>query len=193
MENSSQSARDRKELQNAFRRLTTSIEIADVIGILMVVTAGLSAYTALMTRHLAEQLLMVTARPYVGTHGVSFDRIDSTEPRVVADIRNFGSVQAGETVIKGHLLFEGKEISGHRGPRTTVYAGVMSPGVPHPIFFHLPAMIYRSATDGHGDLRLHLEIRYTGPSGDAHCYDKNFAYDADDSQFYSDKGTIECK
>ncbi|MGO9606402.1 MAG: hypothetical protein ACLQAT_23935 [Candidatus Binataceae bacterium] len=183
----------REEIRAGFRRLSTSVEIADLIGVLMILVTGLSAYATWTTARLASQLLTITARPYLGVQGVRFDRTDSNEPRVLADLRNFGSVQATDAVITGHLLFDGKEVAGHRGPRSTIYAGVFSPGVPHPTYFHLPVDIYHSALDGRGKLQLHLEMRYKGLNGDSHCYAKSFSYDDDDAEFYSDHGTLECQ
>lgn len=183
----------REEFRSGFRRLITSVEIADLIGLLMILVTGFSAYATWTTAQLASQLLIITARPYLGVLSVHFDRTASPEPRVLADLRNFGSVQAMDVIIDGHLLFDGKEVAGHKGPRPTIYAGVFSPSVPHPTYFHLPAEIYRAALQGHGKLRLHLEMRYQGLGGDSHCYVKSFTYDDDDAEFISDHGTLECK
>ena len=94
-----------EELRSGIRRLVVSVELADLLGFLMILATAFSAYSTWRTAELAGQLLLITARPYLGNAGVHFDRIDTDEPRVVADLRNFGSVQATDTTIEGELLF----------------------------------------------------------------------------------------
>lgn len=176
------------------RRLTRSVEVADVLGLLMILVTGMSAYATWRTAELASQVLVITARPYLGTADVHFDRTNTEEPRVVADLRNFGTVQATDTAVDGYLLFNGNKVTGrHRGPTTVIDGGVFSPGVPHPVYFHLPADTYQAVQQAKGRLQLKIEMRYSGPGGDHHCYAKSFSYDRDDNEFYSDHGTLACK
>jgi hypothetical protein len=182
-----------EELRSGIRRLVVSVELADLLGLLMILATAFSAYSTWRTAELAGQLLLITARPYLGNAGVHFDRTNTDEPRVVADLRNFGSVQATDTTIEGQLLFNGQQVAGKKGPRSTIFAGVFSPNVPHLTYFHLPADTYHEAIDGKGKLQLKLEMRYAGPNGDRHCYSKSFTYDSDDGEFYSDHGTLSCK
>lgn len=182
-----------EELRTGIRRLVLSVEVADLLGLLMILATAFSAYATWRTAELANQLLLITARPYLGNAGVHFDRTDTDEPRVVADLRNFGSVQAADTTINGELLFNGQQVSGKKGPRPTIFAGVFSPNVPHLTYFHMPVATYREAVEGKGKLQLRLQMRYAGPGGDRHCYTKSFTYDSDDGEFYSDQGTLTCR
>jgi hypothetical protein len=186
-------ANNSEEVRSGLRRLVVSVELADLLGLLMILATAFSAYSTWRTAQLAGQLLLITARPYLGNKAVYFDRTDTGEPRVVADLRNFGSVQAINTTIDGRLLFNGHPIGGKKGPRSTIFAGVFSPNVPHPTYFHLPADTYREAIENKGKLQLRLEMRYAGPSGDRHCYSKSFTYDSEDGEFYSDHGTLSCR
>jgi len=78
--------------RNLLKQITTALEITDLIALMMVVVTGLSAYATWRTAEVTNQILLTSERPYVGIE--SLDLVDETSPKVRADLRNFGSVQA---------------------------------------------------------------------------------------------------
>ena len=72
--------------------IASTLQITDLIALMMVFVTALSAYATWKTAQVTNQILLTAQRPYIGVESVNL--IDSTSPKVVVDLGNFGSVQA---------------------------------------------------------------------------------------------------
>jgi hypothetical protein len=111
---------------------------------------------------------------------------------VVAELRNFGSVQAEHAVIGIVLIVNGKALPLDSEPQRQQAPVVLSPGVPHRFYRHLSTDIYRDAGQGKADLMVEIEVRYRGPRGDEHCYLARDRFDPIDAFFYPQRGSLSC-
>jgi hypothetical protein len=160
------------------------------MAVMMMFATALSAYATWKTAQVANEILLTSQRPYVGTESVKFDNVGSTNPRVVADLRNFGSVQAENASISIGLRVNGRPLSGGSEPQQQLDPVVLSPSVPHPFYRHIAAETYRDATQGKVHLVVEVRVHYSGPRGDKHCYLTRDAYDHVDGIFYSQGGSL---
>ena len=110
----------------------------------------------------------------------------------MADVRNFGTVQAEDAVINIVLKVDGKALSGNSEPQQQEAPIVLSPAVPHPYYRHIAAEMYRNAVEGKINLVVEIRVRYRGPRGDEHCYLTRHSYDYLDRVFYPSGGSLSC-
>jgi hypothetical protein len=178
-----------KTTRKLLSSIASTLQIADSIALMMVCVAALSAYATWKTAHLTNEILITSQRPYVGVESVSL--VNATSPRVVVDLRNFGSVQAEHTLISIVLRIDGKTLAFTSEPpqQATV---VLSPAVPHRFYRHISANTYRDVVAGKAELVVEIQVRYSGPRSDEHCYLARKRYDPLDNCFYSQKGSLSC-
>ena len=176
--------------RNLLRQIATSLEITDVIALMMVFATALSAYATLKIAQMTNQILLTSQRPYIGTESV--DLIGETNPKVSVDLRNFGSVQAEHAVIKIVLRVNGKALSSDSEPQEQETPLVFSPAVPHRFYRHISADTYRDALQGKANMVIEIRVRYRGPRGDEHCYLLRSSYDHVDGIFYPQGGSLSC-
>ena len=178
----------------ATRKLLSTIvstpQITDLIALMMVFVAALSAYATWKTAQVTNQILLTAQRPYIGVESVNL--IDSTSPKVLVDLRNFGSVQAEHAVIGVLLRVNGKALPLDSEPQRQQAPVVLSPAVPHRFYRHVSADTYRDAAQGKVDLVVEIQVRYRGPRGDEHCYLASQRYDPIDDFFYPQGGSLSC-
>ena len=182
----SQSAATRKLLST----IAGTLQVTDLIALMMVVVAALSAHSNWKTTQITNELLLTSQRPYIGTESINL--IGATSPRVVVELRNFGSVQAEHALISIALMVNGKVLpinSDSQRPQAPV---VLSPAVSHRFYRHLSADIYRDAVRGKADLTVEIDVRYRGPRGDEHCYLTRDRFDPIDAFFYPQRGSLSC-
>ena len=107
---------NRGELRtNVLRRVTGVLEVTDFIALLMVLATALSAYATWRTAQVTRQILLISQRPYIGTE--SMNLIDDTNPRVLIDLRNFGTVQAEDTAVSVVHRINGKVLPRYSQPQ----------------------------------------------------------------------------
>src|SRR5262249_15631829 len=94
-------------------RIASALEITDLIALMMLFVAGLSSYATFKTAQVTNEILLTSQRPYIGTESVKF--VNGTT--VVAELRNFGTVQAQDAVISIVLTVNGKALSGDSEPQ----------------------------------------------------------------------------
>jgi hypothetical protein len=71
--------------RNLLRRIISALEITDLIALMMVFVAGLSAYTTWKTSRVTNEILLTSQRPYIGIESVKF--ADEASSTIVADVR----------------------------------------------------------------------------------------------------------
>jgi hypothetical protein len=169
-----------------------TLEITDVIAAMMMFATAFSAYATWKTAQVTNEILLTSQRPYVGIESIKFDNVGSANPRVVADLRNFGTVQAENALISIGLRVNGRPLSGGSEQQQQLDPVVLSPSVPHPFYRHIAADTYRDATQGKVHLVVEVRVHYNGPRGDEHCYLTREAYDHIDGIFYPQGGSLSC-
>jgi hypothetical protein len=120
----------------AFRKLLRTIantlQITDLTALMTVFATALNAHATWKTTRITNEILLTSQRPYVGT--VSIKLIGATSPRVVVELRNFGSVRAKPAVISIALMLNGKELpldsesQRQQAPGCTVTSGISRQG-----------------------------------------------------------------
>lgn len=181
---------NRGELLSVLRSMVSALEVTDLIALLMVFATALSAYATWKTQQVTKQILLISQRPYIGTE--SMNLLGDTNPRVMIDLRNFGTVQAEDTVVSVVLKINGKVLPRDSEPQQPGAPVVFSPGVPHRFFRHMTSEMYRDAVQGKINLVVEIQVRYRGPQGDKHCYLAHDSYDNVDAVFYSRRGSLSC-
>jgi hypothetical protein len=168
----------------------TALEITDLIALMMVFVAGLSAYATWKTAQVTHEILLTSQRPYIGVESVNL--VDEANPKVVVDMRDFGSVQAEDATISIELKVGGKALSSNSESQLQNAPIVLSPAVPHRFYRHLNADTYRDAIQGKTSLVVQIFVRYRGPRGDEYCYLARDGYDYSDGVFYPLGGSLSC-
>jgi hypothetical protein len=106
----------------ATRKLLTTIigtlEITNVMAAMMMFATAFSAYATWKTAQVTNEILLTSQRPYIGVESIKFDNGGSANPRVVVDLRNFGSVQAENALISLRLGLDGRPLSGDSEQQT---------------------------------------------------------------------------
>jgi hypothetical protein len=171
-------------------RIASALEITDLIALMMVFATGLSAYATWKTAQVTNEILLTSQRPYIGVESVNL--INETNPKVVVDLRNFGSVQAEDAMISILLKVSGKALSGESEPQQQDAPLVLSPAVPHLFYRHITADTYRDVVQGKTNLVVDIRVRYRGPRGDEHCYLTRHSYDNIDRVSYPGGGSLSC-
>src|SRR5208282_2529392 len=115
---------------------------------------------------ISRQLMLVSQRPYVGTETVKLAKNASGLPSIMVDLRNFGTVQAEDVTLNEEILLDGNRLPSKCPGQCGQLAGVLSPGVPHRVYRHLPEEVYQVVADGRAALALKLLVRYRGPLHD---------------------------
>src|SRR5216683_8252030 len=90
-----------------------TLEITNVMAVMMMFVTSFSAYATWKTAQVTNEILLTSQRPYIGTESVKF--VNGTA--VVAELRNFGTVQAQDAVISIVLTVNGKALSGDSEPQ----------------------------------------------------------------------------
>lgn len=175
-------------IRKLLKRIASALEITDLIALMMLFVAGLGAYATWKTAQLTNEILLTSQRPYIGTESVKFVNVTT----VVAELKNFGTVQAQDAVISIVLTVNGKALSGDSEPQQQDAPVVLSPAVPHPFYRHITADTYRDVAQGKVNLAVEIRVRYRGPRGDEHCYLTRDRYDHVDGIFYPRGGSLSC-
>jgi hypothetical protein len=170
--------------------IASTLQAADLIAVMMVFVAAMSAYATWKTTQITNETLLTSQRPYIGTQSINL--IAATSPRLVVELRNFGSVQAEHAMISVVLIVNGKALPLDSEPQRQQSLVVLSPGVPHRFYRHLSTDIYQDAVQGKADLVVEIEVRYRGPRGDEHCYLARDRFDPIDAFFYPQRGSLSC-
>ena len=182
-------ASDRANTRNLLKRIASAVEITDLIALMMVFVTGLSAYATWKTAQVTNEILLTSQRPYIGVESVNL--VDEANPKVVVDMRNFGSVQAEDATISIVVKLDGRAFSGDSQSLQHT-AIVLSPAVPHRFYRHLSADTYREVLEGKTRLVVQIFVRYRGPRGAEHCYQASHGYDYVDRDFYPGGGSLSC-
>ena len=182
--------RDRTITQNLLKQIAGALEVTDFIALMMVLVTALSAYATWKTAQVTNEILLTSQRPYIGTE--SLNLIDEANPKIVADVRNFGTVQAEDAIISIVVKVNEKPLSGDSEPHPQDAPIVLSLAVPHRFYSHITADTYRDTVQGKANLVVEIRARYRGPRGDEHCYMARHSYDHIDGTFYSRGGSLSC-
>ena len=181
---------ERRATVKVLRSILSALEVTDLIALMMVFATVLSAYATWKTQQVTRQILLISQRPYIGTE--SMNLIDDKNPRVLIDLRNFGTVQAEDTVVSVVVRINGKVLVHDSESQQPGAPVVFSPGVPHRFFRHMTSEMYRDAVQGKINLVVEIQVRYGGPQGDKHCYLTRDSYDNVDNVFYPQRGSLSC-
>jgi hypothetical protein len=182
------SASDRTAIRNLLKRIASALEITDLIVLMMVLVTGLSAYATWKTAQVTNEILLTSQGPYIGTEAVSFT--DETNPKIVVDVRNFGSVQAEEATISIVVQVNGRTLRGDSEPQQQE-APVVTRRTASVLSSHRSRYLPR-CVQGRTNLVVEIRVRYRGPRGDEHCYLTRHSYDQIDRVFYSQGGSLSC-
>jgi len=175
------------------RRLSSAIQFADFMALLMVAATGFSAFATWRMTQLTTMILSVSERPYIGMQRVAFDYVDGTRARVLVDCRNYGSISANDGVARIHLLVDGQRLTGSDDSRdTTINVGMFSPSVPHPFHLFVPIKVYEAAREGRAKIVVYVQITYRGPDERQFCYNEMMTYDNRADTFDPNGGNNRC-
>src|SRR5712692_7754796 len=100
---------------NSAARMVSALEITDLIALTMVLATALSAYATWRTEQVTNQILLISQRPYIGLESINL--VGNTNPKVVEDLRNFGTVQAEQTRVSIVLRVNEDALSGDSEPQ----------------------------------------------------------------------------
>lgn len=174
------------------RRIARQLGFADLMAVLMVAATAMSAFATWRMAALTRTLLAVSARPYIGVAGVSFDTTRADIPRVRVEFRNFGHIYATDGVVRVRMLVDGKRLPRQSGAATTLNVGMVSPTVPHLFYRSVPNGIYSAVVDGRAKMVVRNMVHYRGPDQREFCYNEFFTYDPEAGGFVSIGGDDHC-
>ena len=175
-------------------RLGSIVRLADFMALLMVLATFFSAYATWRTAQVTSAIFAVTDRPFMGVEKVAFEAPDAQHPMIAVTFKNFGSIQALNTIIGAHAVVDGKEVKDPEYPMTETEAGIVSPNVPHVFHLTLPRDKYEAVIAGKSYLQVHVHMLYKGPAHDEGlCYFERYAYDFRSGIFGSSGGDDRCR
>jgi hypothetical protein len=179
-----------REILRTERRI---LSIADFMALMMVAATAFTALATWRTYKVSELIFAIQDRPFLGVQQVIFERIDSPEPAIVVDFRNFGPIPADGAIVAVTALLEGKPIPPRDGEGSASDQGTVSPGVPHFFYVFLLPDEYKKIVGGAAHLMVRVSIEYKGPALDRRfCYMKKLFYDAHTSTFRPAGGSSVC-
>jgi hypothetical protein len=176
--------------ERSFRiRMLAQLRFADFLAVMMVFSTAFSAYATWRTAKIADSIYMAAERAYFGIQSITFNNSRAGNPRVAIDYRNLGNVTAMHLRMLRRMSIDGAEI-----PSATkiIQPGVLSPGVPHLTYIHLPVGAYAPILAGRSSLRIQVVVAYTNPRQQPLCYMTTFTYDADEQNFDGSGGSLDC-
>jgi hypothetical protein len=173
--------------RSILRKLTSFMEFADLMALLMVAATAFSGYATWRTATIAGELLMSSERPYFGVEGVNLDRSFADDPRVFVEYRNFGHVPADEVNLQAMMFIDDQPLDSN-----TKNVGILSPNVPHHIYFHIPRDRFALVAAGHTTLSMQIHAWYRSASGRVFCYRERFVYMRDSGIFEISGGSSRC-
>jgi RpiB/LacA/LacB family sugar-phosphate isomerase len=103
---------------NSARTLVSALEITNLIALTMVFATALGAYATWRTEQVTNQILLISQRPYIGLESIKL--VGNTNPRVVEELKNFGTVQAEQTRVRIVINFKETLKARFRGRGHTV-------------------------------------------------------------------------
>ena len=106
--------------------IASTLQVADLIALMMVFVAAMSAYATWKTTQITNEILLTSQRPYIGTQSINL--IAATSPRLVVELRKFGSVQAEHALISVVLIVKGRALPLDSEPQRQQSPAVLSPG-----------------------------------------------------------------
>ncbi|MFI5352022.1 MAG: hypothetical protein ACHQZS_03590 [Candidatus Binatales bacterium] len=173
-------------------RLSNLVAVTDVMAIMMVLATVLSAYATWRASRISSLLFLVSERPYIGVERLALERPDHGGARLVIDYRNFGHVQATETVLTAQVMVDGKEVGESDERGRIVRAGIISPQVPNHLYSYFADDLYQGILAGKSPVVVTLNVDYRGPAGEKFCDYERFTYDYRSAWFGSDGGSTDC-
>lgn len=178
--------------KSLMRRFTEVLRFADFLALLMVAATAFSAYAAWRTAQVTSHIFAVEERPFIGIERVTFERGDTPNPRAVVEYRNFGKIPASGASIAVTALADGRRIAQSPNEMSSISAGMLSPGVRHFFYTHLPVDTYKSIVSGKVNLMIDVRAEYKGPGGAAYCYTERVIFDYRSTDFRPAGGTDRC-
>jgi hypothetical protein len=175
--------------KSLLRRLTEVLRFADFMALLMVAATAFSAYATWRTATIAQELLTSSERPYFGVEGVNLDRSVVGDPRVFVEYRNFGHVPADEVNLQAMMFIDDQPLDSNTVAKNV---GILSPNVPHHIYFHIPRDRFALVAEGHTTLSTQIHAWYKSASGRVFCYRERFIYMRDSGIFEIGGGSSRC-
>jgi hypothetical protein len=181
---------EQRELLRAQRRFLTT---TDLMALMMVAATAMTAFATWRTYRISDLVLQVSERPFLGVQQVTFERVNTAQPIIVVDLRNFGAIPAEAATVTVTSSLDGKAIPRRKGEMTDDHQGVVSPGVPHYLYVFLQPDEYQKAVSGAASLTVQVSIVYKGPAlGRIFCLTKNVFYDYNVGAFRGGGGSSEC-
>jgi hypothetical protein len=161
--------------------------------IVMVLVTICSAVATWRTANIANLLVSISGRPYVGLQRVAFDTVGSDgSGRLLIDCRNFGHVPATDGVVQIRLVIDGKTLPSTAGSSAAVNVGMFAPSIPQIFFRFIPATPYQAVRDGNSLMVAHIAINYRGPDQREFCYSQLMTYDHRADAFSAAGGSDRC-
>ena len=179
--------------QSLILRFSKILNFADLVVILMVLTTICSAVAMWRTGNIANLLVSISERPYVGLQRVAFDTVGSDgSGRLLIDCRNFGHVPASDGRVRIRLVIDGKTLPPTSGSSAVVNVGMLAPSIPQIFFRFIPAAPYQAVRDGNSVMVAHIAINYRGPDQREFCYSQLMTYDHRADAFSATGGSDRC-
>jgi hypothetical protein len=174
-------------------RLGQAMKLADFMAILMVLATFFSAYATWRTALVTSTIFAVADRPFLGVQQVSFERSDAQHPMIAVNFRNFGSIQALDSIVGARALVDGKVVKYPADAMSERETGILSPNVPHLFYVAIPPDLYEAVAAGKSNLQVHVKMIYKGPAHEKQlCYFERFVYDYRVGTFLASGGDDRC-
>ncbi|MBF6569963.1 MAG: hypothetical protein IVW54_13930 [Candidatus Binataceae bacterium] len=170
-------------------KLAQLLGFAELMTLLMVAATTFSAIATWRTASIAESIYLASERPYFGVESIRLDNSIAGDPRVEVEYRNFGNLSADATVLDRRILIDGVAVASQS---KQLFAGILSPQVPHTVQLHLPASSYDAIIQGRSKLRVEIKATYRGLDQRTLCYFEGFRFLADTGKFEVRGGTSRC-
>jgi hypothetical protein len=170
-------------------RLTQLVGFAELMTLLMVAATTFSAIATWRTASIAESIYLASERPYFGVESLRLDNSIAGDPRVEVEYRNFGNLSADDVVVDRRILLDDVALAGQS---KRLFAGILSPQVPHTAEFHLTTADYDAVIKGRSKLRVEIKAVYRGLDKRTLCYFERFRFIRHSGKFEVQGGTSRC-
>jgi hypothetical protein len=170
-------------------RLVSQLQFADFMGVMMVVATAFSALATWRTATIANAIYLAAERAYFGVESIQLNAREPNDPRVEIDYRNFGNVTATHMKMLHRMTIDGAQVT---SATKVTHPGILSPGVSHLLYLHVPAAAYAQVVAGKSELTVQIAVAYTNPRMQPLCYMNTFTYASAERYFVHSGGTLDC-
>jgi len=187
--------RERRRERDEERRVSRAIGFADLMGFLMVIATGFSAFATWRTATITSLVFATADRPFMGVAKVQFEATDTQKPYISILYKNFGRIPAVDGIVSVNAWLDGKIAPDPiQEAMNVTETGSIPPEVDHFFYRYFSADSYRDIASGKAHLQIEWRIVYKGPAkGSEYCDFKRYAYDARTATFRHSGGSDKCR